>query len=212
MRVSYVKVAEYQRRGALHFHCVLRLDRGAAGDDRERVEPPAAEFARELLIEAVRAAVAHVSVHSPAPEHDDARSAARARSGGGGRSRSASSTLARRRARRRRAPAYIAKYATKSTEVVGGLMHRLGAGDLEPAAGARRTCAATSSARGSSAREPHLHDLRLRRWAHTLGFRGHCFTKSRRYSTTFTALRRARHEHVLERLHGGERRDPWGGR
>ena len=39
VRVSYVKVAEFQRRGALHFHCVLRLDgvergrraRGAAG-------------------------------------------------------------------------------------------------------------------------------------------------------------------------------------
>jgi hypothetical protein len=38
----------------------------------------------------------------------------------------------------------------------------------------------------------------------------HCFTKSRRYSTTFTALRRARHEHVLRRVHGGEPRDPWG--
>jgi hypothetical protein len=56
----------------------------------------------------------------------------------------------------------------------------------------------------------HLEPLRLRRWAHALGFRGHCFTKSRRYSTTFTALREARHEHVLQRLHGGERRDPWG--
>jgi hypothetical protein len=31
--------------------------------------------------------------------------------------------------------------------------------------------------------------LGLRRWAHMLGFRGHFLTKSRRYSTTFTALR-----------------------
>jgi hypothetical protein len=57
-----------------------------------------------------------------------------------------------------------------------------------------------------------LKELRLRKWAHTLGFRGHCFTKSRRYSTTFTALRQARHEHQLRRAHGGERRDPWGRR
>jgi hypothetical protein len=57
---------------------------------------------------------------------------------------------------------------------------------------------------------PHFRDLRLRRWAHALGFRGHCFTKSRRYSTTFTRLRQARHEHQLRRAHGGERRDPWG--
>ena len=31
--------------------------------------------------------------------------------------------------------------------------------------------------------------LNLRRWAHMLGFRGHFLTKSRRYSTTFSALR-----------------------
>lgn len=29
--------------------------------------------------------------------------------------------------------------------------------------------------------------LRLRRWAHMLGYRGHFSTKSRRYSTTLTA-------------------------
>jgi hypothetical protein len=34
--------------------------------------------------------------------------------------------------------------------------------------------------------------LGLRRWAHMLGFRGHFLTKSRRYSTTFTALRQQR--------------------
>jgi hypothetical protein len=39
---------------------------------------------------------------------------------------------------------------------------------------------------------PELERLRLRAWAHMLGFRGHWSTKSRRYSTTMTALRRAR--------------------
>jgi len=38
---------------------------------------------------------------------------------------------------------------------------------------------------------PELEGLRLRAWAHMLGFRGHWSTKSRRYSTTFTVLRRA---------------------
>jgi len=59
------------------------------------------------------------------------------------------------------------------------------------------------------ATRPHLRELRLRRWAHALGFRGHCFTKSRRYSTTFTRLRQARHEHQLRRADGSERHDPW---
>jgi hypothetical protein len=39
---------------------------------------------------------------------------------------------------------------------------------------------------------PELAELRLRAWAHMLGFRGHFSTKSRRYSTTLGALRTAR--------------------
>ncbi len=41
-----------------------------------------------------------------------------------------------------------------------------------------------------------LQHLRLRDWTHMLGFRGHFTTKSPAYSTTFTALRRARHQHA----------------
>ena len=36
----------------------------------------------------------------------------------------------------------------------------------------------------------------MRRWAHQFGFGGHCFTKSRRFSTTFKALREARATHA----------------
>ncbi|GAA2112005.1 hypothetical protein GCM10009802_09910 [Streptomyces synnematoformans] len=39
-----------------------------------------------------------------------------------------------------------------------------------------------------------LAHLRLRAWAHMLGFRGHFSTKTRRYSTTLGALRAARAE------------------
>ncbi len=39
-----------------------------------------------------------------------------------------------------------------------------------------------------------LAHLRLRAWAHMLGFRGHFSTKTRRYSTTLGALRTARAE------------------
>ncbi len=91
---------------------------------------------------------------------------------------------------------YIAKYATKSTEAVGGLMHPLSESDvatLRIRPHARRMVETAWRLGGYR----HLKELRLRKWAHALGFRGHCFTKSRRYSTTFTALRQARHEHVL---------------
>ncbi|MBS2962649.1 hypothetical protein KGA66_06305 [Actinocrinis puniceicyclus] len=39
---------------------------------------------------------------------------------------------------------------------------------------------------------PELEPLRLRKWAHMLGFGGHFATKSRAYSTTFGALRQER--------------------
>jgi hypothetical protein len=48
--------------------------------------------------------------------------------------------------------------------------------------------------------DPALADRRLGPCAHALGYRGHCLTKSRRYSTTFTALREARERHVHEQI------------
>ncbi|HBF83572.1 MAG TPA: replication initiator protein [Streptomyces sp.] len=41
-------------------------------------------------------------------------------------------------------------------------------------------------------RLPEFADLKLWKWAHMLGFRGHFSTKSRRYSVTLGALRAAR--------------------
>jgi hypothetical protein len=70
IRVSYVKVAEYQRRGALHFHIVMRLDRGRDSATGDGVEVPEAEFTCELLGDAVRAAVAHVAVSAPVPDDE----------------------------------------------------------------------------------------------------------------------------------------------
>jgi hypothetical protein len=41
---------------------------------------------------------------------------------------------------------------------------------------------------------PHEDFWALRQWAHTLGYRGHFATKSRRYSTTMRALRAGRRD------------------
>jgi hypothetical protein len=45
-----------------------------------------------------------------------------------------------------------------------------------------------------------------------LGYRGHFLTKSRRYSVTFTALRRARIDYRRAQRHPGGELDPWGRR
>ena len=212
VRVSYVKVAEYQRRGALHFHVLVRLDRAQPpGRGREGRAAAGRVHGASCSSEAVRAAVERTSVLSPTPDAE--RSATRPRRAT---IRWGPQTEIRpleldgaSAAEAARTAGYIAKYATKSTEVVGGLMHPLDAADL-PRLKVRPHARRLVECAWRLGGEPHLEQLRLRRWAHALGFRGHCFTKSRRYSTTFTRLRQARHEHQLRRQHGGEPRDPWG--
>jgi len=51
---------------------------------------------------------------------------------------------------------------------------------------------------------------RLRTAAHALGWGGHFLTKSRRYSTTFGRLRRARAEYRKRQHCPDGERDPWG--
>ena len=58
---------------------------------------------------------------------------------------------------------------------------------------------------------PELAGLRMRAWAHMLGFGGHLSTKTRRYSTTFMVLRRARVAFAKRRrASGGLPLDGWG--
>jgi hypothetical protein len=89
---------------------------------------------------------------------------------------------------------YIAKYATKATESFGaGLDRRLSdADDLERLDSLPAHVAELVRAAWELGARPELEGLRLRAWAHMLGFGGHWSTKSRRYSTTMGALRRAR--------------------
>ena len=63
VRIRFVKVAEYQARGVVHFHAVIRLD--APGED---YQPPPASYTADLLCDAIDQAAAAVAL--PA-EHDD---------------------------------------------------------------------------------------------------------------------------------------------
>ena len=87
---------------------------------------------------------------------------------------------------------YVAKYSTKAAENAGGADRRLRSsyeiGQLAVTDHARAMMA-TCWALGGLAQYEHL---RLRAWAHMLGFRGHFLTKARRYSVTFGALRTSR--------------------
>jgi len=211
VRISYAKVAEFQRRGAIHFHAVLRLD--AATDCRCAgcLAPPPAGFTAALLADVLRQAVQAVRVPCPPLEDRpdryarwgeqlDVRNITRGDDEAGELSAE-------------QVAGYIAKYATKATESFGaGLDRRLTvADDLEHLDGLPIHVAELVRACWELGGRPELDGLRLRAWAHMLGFRGHWSTKSRRYSTTMTALRRARVAFAKRRrAKDGVPLDAWG--
>jgi hypothetical protein len=70
VRISFAKVAEYQRRGAVHFHAIFRLDAATACGCPSCVAPPPAGFTADLLERTVRRAAASVAVPCPALDED----------------------------------------------------------------------------------------------------------------------------------------------
>ncbi|WP_079062244.1 replication initiator [Streptomyces griseoruber] len=187
-RVSFAKVAEYQKRGAVHFHAVIRLDGPGGGDT-----PPPAWATAELLTDAITAAASKVQVDGPTID-DRAHTFTFGRQLDVRIIRSADFNDGQELTERAVA-AYIAKYATKGAETATGALDRplkfaaeLAQLDISDHARRLIRTAWTLGARKD------LEHLRLRAWAHMLGFRGHFSTKSRRYSTTLGALRDARAE------------------
>ncbi|MEA2493146.1 MAG: hypothetical protein QOJ29_1057 [Thermoleophilaceae bacterium] len=204
VRVSYVKVAEYQTRGLVHVHPLIRLDRRMPATRADEVRPPDRRFTAALLEDALRGAVAAVSVQAP----DEL---------GGGVVRWGSQLdvqqLAEDVDERRRRASYLAKYSTKSTEQAGGLLHRVHPSEVDTVPVREHVRCYLRTAfelhdRGRAAIGADEHqapkrderDRRLAACAHAFGYRGHCLTTSRRWSTTFTALRQARENHVCEQL------------
>ncbi|MEU0784710.1 replication initiator protein RepSA [Streptomyces sp. NPDC006173] len=181
-RLSFGKVAEYQKRGAVHFHAVIRFD-GPDGPDT----PPPYWATLDLLTDAIHAAAARVAVDVPSAGPEPARTLGwgtqldvqRIKAFGDG-SEITEQAVA----------SYVAKYATKAAETTGTVDRRIGNKEalvlLDVPDHPRRLIEACLD----------LHalypDRKLREWAHMLGFRGHFSTKSRRYSTTLGALRQVR--------------------
>ena len=183
VRVAYAKVAEFQARGAVHVHAVIRLD-GPDGPDTA----PAGGATAQRLAEAVARTAARVSVTVAGPDgrelmvrwgsQVDVRPIPRNTSVGD--------------ADRVAVAGYLAKYATKDAGVGGGLDRRIRVkGVIERAELSDHARALMRSAWSLSPR-----------WAHTLGFRGHFLTKARRYSVTFAALRGVRAQFRAQA-------DPW---
>ena len=201
-RIRFVKVAEYQARGVVHFHAVIRLD--APGEDYQ-APPPG--ITAEALCDAIGLAAAAAAV---VIEHQDQA----VRLGFGTQTdtriiRHGTDLPGTGQALNSVAVAnYIAKYATKTLSAPGVPSQRLrDEADIE-----RLRCSAhyrrlitTAWQLGSTGPAS-----RCRAWAHMLGFGGHFLTKSRRYSVTFGQLRAARTDHRRAARPPDADRDAWG--
>jgi hypothetical protein len=192
VRVSFAKVGEYQARGVIHFHAIIRLD--GPPDDDESYPAPLVDVDSAWLADLVQLAVASVEYQAPVVSSAapgcllrfglqvDARPSHRSAGRDDLSGRIHPETVA----------AYIAKYSTKS------------ASDLDP--GARHANTHLARVRSTVFQLSELADdtyppgipdppnpyLLMGKWAHMLGFRGHFASKSRRYSTTMGRLRSAR--------------------
>ncbi|MER7840905.1 replication initiator [Streptomyces sp. NPDC096040] len=204
--LSYAKVAEYQKRGQVHFHAAIRLD-GPTGP----TSTPPAWATTQLLDHAVRAAATRTRVHHEGEPSKQPQPAGRVPASPPQSSDRAGRLVFRFgrqidvRAIRgtdfsgggpvtdRHVAAYIAKYATKGAETTTGTLDRrlrllaeLATHDITDHA---RRMIHTAWHLATNRRHAHL---RLRQWAHMLGFRGHFSTRTRHYSTTLAHLRAER--------------------
>ena len=181
--IQFAKVGEYQRRGVIHFHALIRLD-GPKTPDGIATPPP--DASADDLADIVRQAFAQVSLIAPPIDADDVErrlafgrqiDARPIRNTPSDDEELSSSAVA----------GYIAKYATKTIDDPDSydptsIHHRK----------LRQTV--TKLARRGEAHYPPDENpyALLGKWDHMLGFRGHFSSKSRRYSTTLGRLRGAR--------------------
>jgi hypothetical protein len=179
--MSYIKVVEFQTRGLVHLHMVIRADGGEGPAD-----PPPLWLDTDLLIGAVQRAVQRTGVAVAMVEGTELR---RARWG----TQHDVRVLAPRDAADATAiAAYVAKYATKTADGTAWLAHRIrNRAQLERLVARPHIVAMARTAWMLGAHKNCRH-LRLRDHAHTLGYPGQFSSKSVRFSTTFAALRQAR--------------------
>jgi hypothetical protein len=179
--IHYLRVAETQRRGLVHFHVVLRAD-GPVPASR-----PPPWLTVEIFARAVRQAVTSATVPMGM---GDARWGTQMELVDLGATPQDAARVA----------GYVAKYATKTTDDDFGLARRFRDDhDLEVARTSRHFKRLAQCAWDLGA-EPEYEALRLQQHAHTLGFTGQLLTKSRGFSTTFGALRAARAAHVASEI------------
>jgi hypothetical protein len=179
VRIAYAKVAEFQARGLVHFHAILRLD-GAA----DRAMAPGVAVSAEELCDAIREAAGRASLQGDADDGETIDM----RFGEQLRTRVLAGAQNDPELNRGQVAAYVAKYSCKASH------EQITTRDTDPDRwrdrGIPEQLVQMAYAALRLAQRSVLRDLA--RWVHMLGFRGHFVTKSRGYSIKLGQLRAAR--------------------
>jgi hypothetical protein len=179
VRVAFAKVAEFQARGLVHFHAIVRPD-GA----EDRATAPGVAVSADELCDAIRQAAGRARLDGDAGDGEtidvrfgeqlNTRVLAGAKNG--------------RELEPGQVAAYVAKYSCKASH------EQITTRDTDPDRwrdrGIPEQLVQMAAAALRLVKRPGLRELG--RWVHMLGFRGHFVTKSRGYSTTLGELRDAR--------------------
>jgi len=179
VRVAFAKVAEFQARGLVHFHAIIRLD-GA----EDRATAPGVQVSPQELCDAIRHAASRARLDGDAGNGQTTD----IRFGEQLHTRVLAGAQDGRELHTGQVAAYVAKYSCKASH------EQITTRDSDPDRwrdrGVPEHLIATASATLRLTDRPGLRGLG--RWVHMLGFRGHFVTKSRGYSTTLGELRAAR--------------------
>jgi hypothetical protein len=179
VRVAYAKVAEFQARGLVHFHAIIRLD-GA----QDRATAPGVTVSPEELCVAIREAAGRARLNGDAGDGETVD----IRFGEQLHTRVLAGAEDSCELHPGQVAAYVAKYSCKASH------EQITSRDTNPdrwhERGVPEQLVQMAAATLRLTKRPGLRDLG--RWVHMLGFRGHFVTKSRGYSTTLGELRAAR--------------------
>jgi hypothetical protein len=179
VRVAYAKVAEFQARGLVHFHAIVRLD-GA----EDRATAPGVAVSPWELCDAIREAAGLARLQGDAGDGETVD----IRFGEQLHTRVVAGAEDGRELNPGQVAAYVAKYSCKASHEQ--ITTRDTDPDRWPDRGVPEQLVQMAYAALRLAKRPGLRDLG--RWVHMLGFRGHFVTKSRGYSTTLGELRATR--------------------
>ncbi len=185
LRVEYAKVAEYQTRGVVHFHAVIRLD----GPEGPGAYPPIG-IDTGILREAITAAARVARIVIPSAQGEPQRAFH------WGTQLDIRPVAMDAEWTDQKVARYIAKYATKGAEAAGTVNRPLRSiKHLHQVKGLSTQARNMIEACWRLGGRDELASLKLRQWAHMLGYGGHFSTKSRHYSTTLSAIRSCRAEY-----------------